>query len=84
MKNKFKKAIITTVSVLSISLLALPELAVPSPCPPEPFETDSGEEPGDGNGCEPLSDRQYLQVLQFLHFDSISSRYLQSAYHAAF
>ncbi|WP_300664333.1 hypothetical protein [uncultured Acetatifactor sp.] len=57
MKNKFKKAIITTVSVLSISLLPLPELAVPTLFPPEPFETDSGEEPGDDNGCEPLSDR---------------------------
>ena len=44
-------------SVLSISLLPLPELAVPTLFPPEPFETDSGEEPGDDNGCEPLSDR---------------------------
>lgn len=57
MKNKFKKAIITTVSVLSISLLPLPELAVPTPFPPEPFESDSGQKPGDDNGCEPLSDR---------------------------
>lgn len=60
MKNKFKKAIITTVSALSISLLPLPELAVPTLFPPEPFESESGEELGGGNGCEPLNDKPKL------------------------
>ena len=56
MKNKFKKIIITTVSVFSISMLPLPGTAAPAPCPTEPFESESSEEPGGENSCAPLND----------------------------
>lgn len=56
MKNKFKKVIVTTVSVLSIGVLPLSEPMTPAPYHTEPYESESGEEPGSGNGCVPLND----------------------------
>ena len=54
MKNKI---IVATIFILSISMLPLSGPTTPTPCPPESFESDSGEELGDGNGCEPLNDK---------------------------
>lgn len=56
MKNRSKKAIATIATILSIGLLPLTGLTIPDPYPPEPPEVENGEEPGGGQGCEPLSD----------------------------
>lgn len=64
MKNKLKKIIVTTVSVLSIGILPLPGPTTPPPCPTEPLESESGEEPGGGNGCEPLSDEPEIDYIK--------------------
>jgi len=63
MINKFKKVIATTVSVLSISMIPLSGPAAPGLCSPGPVESDSGEEPGGGNGCEPLSDEPEIEYV---------------------
>lgn len=57
MKNRSKKAIATVVTVLSIGLLPLSGPTIPAPNSPEPPEVENEEEPGDGQECEPLSDR---------------------------
>ena len=57
MKNKSKKAIATVVTILSIGLLPLSGPTIPAPYPLEPPKVENGEEPGDGQECEPLSDR---------------------------
>lgn len=56
MKNRSKKAIAALATILSIGLLPLPGLTIPNPYPPEPPEVETGEEPGGGQGCEPLND----------------------------
>lgn len=74
MKNKFKKIIVTAVSVLSVSMLPLSGPASPTPYPPESLESESGEEPGGGEGCKPLNDD-----LELDHFGKIcSAKYLFS------
>lgn len=57
MKNRSKKAIVTIGTILSIGLLPLPGLSIPNPYPLEPPTVETGEEPGGGHGCEPLSDK---------------------------
>lgn len=61
MKNRSKRVIATAVTILSVGLLPLPGLTRPSPYPPEPPQVENGEkpgeEPGGGNGCEPLNDQ---------------------------
>ena len=57
MKNRSKKAIATIGTILSIGLLPLPGLSIPNPYPPEPPEVENEEEPGGGQGCEPLNNQ---------------------------
>lgn len=64
MKNKFKRIIVTAVSVLSIGMLPLSGSTLPAPCPAEPFESENSEKPVGGNGCEPLSDEPEIDYIK--------------------
>lgn len=57
MKNRSKKAIVTIATILSIGLFPLTGPMIPVSYPPEPPRVENGEEPGDEQGCEPLSDQ---------------------------